>query len=239
MLETRFIEDEPEKTIDIPFQDTPKYLQQKEKLDAFWGGHTSCHTGYQLFHHRMVKLQRPVTIAQLGCGGAYELLELKAFLDKHTITAKLIGIDANAANIAFATKNFTGTDVNWIVGEYDDVKWLNGQKPDIIFSSLYCHNFTSEQLIYHLHWLKENSQTGFFISDLKRNKFAYGLFKLYALFFVRNKILRKKTLDAIKNGFTKEEWKHLLNKAGIRRFKIKETFANRLLIYVKQDKDNL
>jgi len=235
MLNKRIIEGDLGKEINIPFQDTPIYLKELEKLDAFWGGHTTCRIGFQLFYNKIRQLERPVIIAQLGCGAGFELKELKYFLAKHQIDAQLIGIDANAANIAFATKNLPNSGINWIVGEYNDVKWIQGTQPDIIFSSLFCHNFTDEELIHYLRWLKENSKIGFFISELKRNKSAYFILKLYARLFVKSKILQQRSIRAIKQAFTKDDWKYLLHKAGIRRFKIKEAFANRLLVYVKQE----
>jgi Methyltransferase domain len=235
MLNTRIIEDEMGKEINIPFQETPIYLKELEKLDSFWGGHKTCRMGFQLFYNKIQNLDRPVIIAQLGCGAGYELKELKTFLIKHQIDAKLIGIDANAANIAFATKNLPNSDISWIVGEYDDVQWIQGAKPDIIFSSLFCHNFSDEELILYLRWLKENSRIGFFITELKRNKTAYFILKLYTRLFVKSKTLQQKSIQAIKQAFTKDDWKYLLNKAGIRRFKIKEAFANRLLVYVKHE----
>jgi hypothetical protein len=49
----------------------------------------------------------------------------------------------------------------WICSDYAAVNFDKNQ-PDIIFSSLFCHHFTNEELVSMLQWMKQNSRIGFF-----------------------------------------------------------------------------
>ena len=105
-------------------------------------------------------------------------------------------------------------------------------KPDIIFSSLFCHHFSDEELVEMLHWMEKNSLCGFFINDLHRHAIAYYFIKLATAMFSKSRLVKNDAPVSVLRGFKKREWKDLLQKAGISNYSIKWKWAFRFLIVV-------
>ena len=165
---------------DIPFSDILGTMQELNVINTFLGGHSITRDGIDYFLDNAPH-DKPLTIAEIGCGGGDNLSAIHKFLSKIDRPASLIGIDIKEECIQFA-KQHEVTPVDWICSDYRKVIWPL-QKPDIIFSSLFCHHFTDEQLIEQLKWLKENTRMGFFINDLHRNAIAYHSIKLITRLF--------------------------------------------------------
>jgi len=117
-----------------------------------------------------------VRICEIGCGGGDNLFAIYKYCLRYNIPAVFIGIDLNPEGIAFAQQQYPHIPCEWICSDYALVSFGNKQ-PDIIFSSLFCHHFTNDQLVFMLKWLKENSRKGFFINDLQRHWLSYYLIK--------------------------------------------------------------
>ena len=62
---------------------------------------------------------------------------------RNSIISSFTGIDMNIECIAFAKENTQIKKVNFIISDYKNV-FFNKERPDIIFSSLFCHHFTDE-----------------------------------------------------------------------------------------------
>ena len=91
--------------------------------------------------------------------------------------------------IEFAKKKAMFKNVQFIVSDYKLVNFEN-KKPDIIFSSLFCHHFTDDELIKMLQWMKENAKLGFFINDLQRHPLAYHSIKYITKFFSKSYLVK-------------------------------------------------
>jgi hypothetical protein len=109
------------------------------------------------------------------------------------------------------------------------------EKPGIIFSALFCHHFTDEELVIMLKWLRSNSTVGFFINDLHRHPLAYYSIKILTRLFSRSYLVKNDAPLSVLRGFTKKEWKRLLDNAEIMHYTIKWRWAFRWLITVKHD----
>jgi hypothetical protein len=108
------------------------------------------------------------------------------------------------------------------------------EKPDIIFSSLFCHHFTDEELLQMMHWLKNNSTTGFFINDLQRHWLAYFLIKYITKFFSRSYLVKNDACLSVARSFRRKEWEVLLSKAGLDHYNISWKWAFRYLVTIKK-----
>ena len=106
-------------------------------------------------------------------------------------------------------------------------------KPDIIFSSLFCHHFTDDELIFQLRWMKENAQTGFFINDLQRHFLAYYSIKILTRFFSTSYLVKNDAPLSVLRGFSKIELLQLLQKAAIKGFEVKWKWAFRWMVKSK------
>lgn len=174
-----------------------------------------------------------LTIAEIGCGGGDNLFAISKFLRRRKQPANFIGVDMKAECIQYAQQNDTN-NILWLCNDYKEIEWP-GPKPDIIFSSLFCHHFTDEQLVEQLQWLKENSRLGFFINDLHRNTIAYYSIKTLTWLFSRSYLVRNDAPLSVRRGFKRREWRRLLRKAGIAKGRIQWHWAFRHLIYARND----
>ena len=114
-------------------------------------------------------------------------------------------------------KNQLIENVEFIVSDYRLVNFENN-KPDIIFSSLFCHHFTDDELIQMLQWMKQNSTVGFFINDLHRHPLAYNSIKYITKFFSKSYLVKNDAPLSVLRGFKKNEWKNIFEKAGINNY---------------------
>jgi 2-polyprenyl-3-methyl-5-hydroxy-6-metoxy-1,4-benzoquinol methylase len=216
---------------DIPFSDIRTTMKELDTVNSLLGGHSITCRGMDHFLKGMPS-DHMVHVAEIGCGGGDNLRIIGSYMQKLNRKFALTGVDIKPECISFA-RMVAGHPVRWVCSDYRDVQWREA-KPDIIFSSLFCHHFTDEQLIEQLHWLKENSNTGFFINDLHRHPVAYQSIKLLTKLFSRSYLVKNDAPLSVKRSFRKADWKRLLAAAGITDYKISWHWAFRYLVCVKK-----
>jgi ubiquinone/menaquinone biosynthesis C-methylase UbiE len=213
---------------DIPFRDWEVCLKELNSVNTLLGGHSITIEGVKKLTGSN---SSGITIAEIGCGGGDNLKAIHKWNRKNSF--RYIGIDINKACTDFAEKNCSEIpDAQFICSDYKQVDF-NEKKPDIIFSSLFCHHFSNEQLTEMLIWLKNNSSTGFFINDLQRHPVAYHSIKLLTKLFSHSYLVKNDGPISVLRGFSKTEWKDLLEKSGIKNYSITWRWAFRYLITVK------
>lgn len=207
----------------IPFDDIKRNMQELDFINTWLGGHQITIAGLK----ELAKEKNEITICEIGCGGGDNLIALiKAF--KNKVHLHCIGIDIKKECIDFARQKNTAYNIEWIESDYKNVSFQ--QKPDIIFSSLFCHHFTEEELAYQLQWMQSNSNIGFFINDLQRHTLAYYSIKLLTKLFSKSYLVKNDAPLSVVRGFKKFEWKNILQKAAIKNYSVKWKWAFRYLI---------
>ncbi|MET0638368.1 MAG: methyltransferase domain-containing protein [Chitinophagaceae bacterium] len=210
---------------DIPFADMARTLRELDLINTRLGGHSITIAGLrELTAHR-----KSVTVCEIGCGGGDNLRVIHDWCRRNNITVQLIGIDINDECIRYAREQQVRLDATWICSDYARAD-LHNHRPDIIFSSLFCHHFTDQQLVSMLKWLRENAGTGFFINDLQRHPLAYYLIKYLTKFFSRSYLVKNDAAISVSRGFKKADWFRLFEKAGISDFSIRWKWAFRWLV---------
>ena len=154
---------------DIPFADIRQNMKELDFINTHLGGHAITIKGFK----QLTQNKKEIKVCEIGCGGGDNLLAIYNWCHKKNITVQLTGIDYNKDCISVARSQLPVQDTQFITADYKAVNFDN-EKPDIIFSSLFCHHFTNEEIIYMLGWMHENAGIGFFINDLHRQ--AYILF---------------------------------------------------------------
>jgi 2-polyprenyl-3-methyl-5-hydroxy-6-metoxy-1,4-benzoquinol methylase len=213
---------------DIPFEDIRVNMQELDFINRWLGGHHTSIAGLKklLADQQTEKL----VIAEIGCGGGDNLRVLNKWCQQNKINASFIGIDMKQSCIAFAKENFSNKNVEWIVSDYTQVKFI--QQPDIIFSSLFCHHFTSEQLVQQMQWMQQNAKLGFFINDLQRHPLAYYSIKILTRLFSKSYLVKNDAPLSVLRGFHKNELVTILQAANITSFSIEWRNTFRWLVVV-------
>ena len=210
---------------DIPFKDIAKNMQELDIINTRLGGHSITLEGFK----KLATNKNKVAVCEIGCGGGDNMKALAAFCSKNKIDAEFTGIDINDDCIEFAKKKAMYGNVQFIVSDYKLVNFENN-KPDIIFSSLFCHHFTDDDLIKMLQWMKENVKLGFFINDLQRHPLAYYSIKYITRLFSKSYLVKNDAPLSVLRGFKRNEWKNIFEGAGITNYSIQWKWAFRYLI---------
>jgi 2-polyprenyl-3-methyl-5-hydroxy-6-metoxy-1,4-benzoquinol methylase len=214
---------------DIPFDDLKRNLAELDFINTWLGGHNISISGLK----HLIEKDREISICEIGCGGGDNISALNNWCEKNSVLAKFIGVDIKPACIEYANERIKNSNVSWIIANYKKVRF--DKKPDVIFSSLFCHHFTEEQLVDQLRWMKENSRKGFFINDLERNALAYQLIKWLTKLFSNSYLVKHDAPLSVARGFKKDEWKDLFKRANIPKYIINWKWAFRHLVIYKHE----
>ena len=206
----------------IPFEDIRKNMQELDTINTWLGGHAITRKAIRKFDCGRKRLH----VCEIGCGGADNLRVIRDFGTMHHVDITCTGIDINPACLEFAKEQLPAG--NFILDDYRNIEF--SEKPDIIFSSLFCHHFTDHELAEQLHWLKNNCRVGFFINDLHRHPIAYHSIRMLTAIFSRSRLVRNDAPLSVLRGFTRDEWAAIINRSGISGVSINWHWAFRWLI---------
>jgi len=208
----------------IPFADIQQNMKELDFINKWLGGHTITVKAFA----QLAGNKKDISVCEIGCGGGDNLVAIDNFCKKKQIKVRLTGIDLKEECIEFAKSRNLITHADWITSDYSRVVF--DTKPDILFSSLFCHHFTNEQLLFQLQWMKQNVSVGFFINDLHRHIVAYYAIKTLTQLFSTSYLVKNDAPLSVARGFTKKELQTLCEEAGIENAAIYWKWAFRYLV---------
>ena len=212
----------------IPFEDIKQTMKELNSINSLLGGHKITIEGVK----KLIGNSSSVAVCEIGCGGGDNLKAISKYLASKQIAGSYTGIDLKKECTDFAQQQYPELNAAWITSDYSKVVFKS--KPDIIFSSLFCHHFTDEQMTEMLVWLNNNSSKGFFINDLQRNSIAYYLIKWLTAAFSKSYLVKNDACISVSRGFRKKEWELLFEKAGISNYSIQWRWAFRYLVVCRK-----
>ena len=208
----------------IPLEDIKKNMRELGIINTWLGGHKITVAAAKKINAN----KKEITICEIGCGGGDNLAAIAKALSKD-ISLKFIGIDIKQECIDFAKQDPNNSYiVEWITSDYRNVSFT--KKPDIIFSSLFCHHFTEDLLKEQLKWMKENSTIGFFINDLHRHPFAYYSIKWLTGLFSKSYLVKNDAPLSVLRGFKRRELEMFNVRCSILNAQLKWKWAFRWLL---------
>jgi 2-polyprenyl-3-methyl-5-hydroxy-6-metoxy-1,4-benzoquinol methylase len=213
--------------VGIPFEDITMNLEELDFINSNLGGHTISVSGFKVLAGK----KKNISVCEIGCGGGDNLKALSSYCNKNKIKAAFTGIDINPDCIDYANSSWDEGDVNFIVSDYRLMQF-GMIKPDIIFSSLFCHHFNEEELVEMIQWMQQNVSIGFFINDLHRHPVAYYFIRYMTKFFSKSYLVRNDAPLSVLRGFRRNEWKEIFRRAGISKYSIRWKWAFRYLVIV-------
>ncbi len=217
----------------VPFADIQHNMEELNTINTYLGGHAISISGLQKILYQQDSVTA-LTICEIGCGGGDNLLALAKWCRNKNIPVNFIGIDIKPACIAFAKSQCSDLGATWMANDYLQTDFSQ-KKPDIIFSSLFCHHFKEAELVTMLQWMKQNATKGFFINDLQRHLVAYYSIKLITSLFSDSYLVKNDAPLSVARGFTKKEWQQLLQQAGIEKYSLQWKWAFRYLITFRNE----
>lgn len=213
----------------IPFEDIKRNMQELNTINTLLGGHKITQKGFDILMKR-ISPNTIIDVVEIGCGGGDNLRAIQTFAGKKKLNIKLTGVDIYPECIAYAQQQSANKDITFICSDYKKV--IFPQPPHIIFSSLFCHHFTNDELVEMLQWQYQNSTIGFFINDLHRHPLAYYSIKLLTQLFSKSYLVKNDAPVSVRRSFIKKDWEKLLQGANINNYNIRWQWAFRWLITV-------
>jgi 2-polyprenyl-3-methyl-5-hydroxy-6-metoxy-1,4-benzoquinol methylase len=220
----------------IPFADIAQNMQELNVINTWLGGHGITIKGFQQFLIKKNK-STPLVICEIGCGGGDNLQAIYTWANKNNIAVEFIGIDYKAECIDYAKKQYPNLPATWLVTDYKQAKF--NSKPDIIFSSLFCHHFSNTELAQMMQWQAQNTKLGFFINDLHRNIIAYYSIKWITALFSKSYLVKSDAAISVTRGFSAKEWIDILQVLPANTWSINWKWAFRHLIVYKHDAESI
>ena len=209
----------------IPFAAIAQNMKELNTINTYLGGHAITINGFK----QLLRDKKSIEVCEIGCGGGDNLVAIAAWCKKHNVSVQITGVDWNADCIEVAGNTLKAFNPRLIVADYKTAQFENG-KPDIIFSSLFCHHFVEKELVYMLQWMKNYSNDGFFINDLHRHPLAYYSIKYLTAAFSKSNLVKNDAPLSVRRGFISREWKDLFQRAGIDSYSLQWKWAFRWLI---------
>jgi 2-polyprenyl-3-methyl-5-hydroxy-6-metoxy-1,4-benzoquinol methylase len=215
---------------DIPFEAIKQNMKELNIINTLLGGHAISIMGLQkmISQKQQNTNNKPLLVCEIGCGGGDNIKAMNKWCKKNNIAAGFMGIDIKKECIDYAKGQCKDIEASWMVSPYEKVKFE--KRPDVIFSSLFCHHFNETELTFMLQWMKNNATTGFFINDLHRHCIAYYSIKLLTRLFATSYLVKNDAPLSVARGFTKKEWLQILHTAGINNPFVQWKWAFRHLI---------
>lgn len=220
---------------DIAAEDWKTCLRELSSINTYLGGHAVTIRGLKtLTRYGTDRL----TVAEIGCGGGDNLKAIHRWNRWRQLPIRYIGIDLNKACIDFARHNCAALPSTFIQADYREVNFER-HLPDIIFSSLFCHHFSTAELVEMLRWCRQNSRVGFFINDLHRHPLAYHSIRCLTGLFSRSYLVKNDAPVSVLRGFRRRELQDLMVMAGIKHYSVSWHWAFRYLVMIKNEPYNL
>lgn len=218
---------------DIPFAEIKQNMKELNTINTYLGGHKITIAGLETLIEKH-NITKPICICEVGCGGGDNLAAVNEFCIRRNIPVNFIGIDIKPECIEYAHEQHIFLNAKWITNDYKNVNF-GETKPDIIFSSLFCHHFNEAELKNMLQWMKQNATFGFFINDLHRHPLAWYSIKWLTSLFSKSYLVKNDAPLSVARGFKKNEWKQILNTARISNYSLTWKWAFRYLVICRND----
>ena len=212
---------------DIPFDHIRQNMQELDTINHYLGGHRITLRGLQSVLGEMAAFT-PLHIVEIGSGGGDNLRVIKQWAQETGRTVQLTGIDINPECVAYAQGLKGNEGICFLQADYKQAVF--DRKPDVVFSSLFCHHFGEEELVSMLQWMKEHAQLGFFINDLHRHPLAYYSIKGLTRLLSRSYLVKNDAPLSVQRGFRRGDWERLFARAGIQGYTCRWRWAFRWLV---------
>ena len=213
----------------IPFEDIKQNMKELDVINTWLGGHQITIKGVKRLLNG-INRSTTLYICEIGCGGGDNLRTIQHYCERKSINVKLTGIDINPHCITYARSRKENEGIEFICSDYATATF--SQKPDIVFSSLFCHHFTEAELQHQFLWMKNHSTIGFFVNDLHRHSLAYHSIKLLTGIFSKSYLVKNDAPLSVARGFKRKELMDLLKQSSIIRYQLKWMWAFRWLLIV-------
>ena len=213
-----------------------KNLDELEIINHWLGGNKVVTNALTQILRKVPELKtanQPLQIADIGCGGGGILRVVARWAQRQQLKVALTGIDANDFMVNYAREKCGGYPNIRIVQENIYRPDFQKRRFDVIICSLFCHHFTSEELVTMWQQLYRQADRAVIINDLHRHPLAYYSIKWLTKLFSGSYLVKNDAPLSVLRAFRKSEIKEILTKSDINKYQLRWQWAFRwqLIMY--------
>jgi len=213
-----------------------KNLDELEIINHWLGGNKVVTNALTQILRKVPELKtanQPLQIADIGCGGGGILRVVARWAQRQQLKVALTGIDANDFMVNYAREKCGGYPNIRIVQENIYGPDFQKRRFDVIICSLFCHHFTSEELVTMWQQLYRQADRAVIINDLHRHPLAYYSIKWLTKLFSGSYLVKNDAPLSVLRAFRKSEIKEILTKSDINKYQLRWQWAFRwqLIMY--------
>jgi hypothetical protein len=147
----------------------------------------------------------------------------------------LHGADANPFIVQYAqSKTMQRNEITIRIANVFSDHFFEKQY-DFTTANLFLHHFSKEEIVSFIKIAKKYTHRAIIVTDLHRHFLAYFAFDIITKLLKASHITKNDGKISILRGFTKKEWREMLDKAGVKNYQMKWTWAFRyqIIVYCK------
>ena len=227
MFKGRSEEEELMDDLQLSNEDLRRNLDELETINSWLGGYKVVLHALEKLLPELRKLNPPVTLADVGCGGGDILREIARWSGKRKLAMELTGVDANSFMLDYAEPKCRKFPQIRLQQHNIFSPEFQRQRFDILTCSLFCHHFPDRELVKLLRQLYNQANVAVIINDLHRHPLAYYSIKGLTSLFSNSYLVKNDAPLSVLRAFRKPELEAILAAAGITNYKLKWCWAFR------------
>jgi 2-polyprenyl-3-methyl-5-hydroxy-6-metoxy-1,4-benzoquinol methylase len=207
--------------------DLRRNLEELAFINHWLGGNAVTLSGLDKVVRRRQPQQKPLRVADLGCGGGDMLVLMAKWASRKKIDATFTGVDANAFIVEYARQHTADEScISYLLQNVFSEEFRQ-QTFDLVTCTLFCHHFDDQSLIYLLRQLRQQTRVAIVLNDLHRHWLAYYSIAWLTRWFSRSYLVKNDAKLSVWRAFRGRELASLLTAAGFTDFQIRWRWAFR------------
>jgi len=159
-------------------------------------------------------LDTPIRILDVGSGYGDGLRRVDQWARDNRIDVELCGLDLSSDATAIATEATpNGSRIKWVTA--DVLAYAPAKPPHLVMCSLFTHHLSDTEIVVFLRWMEQNSELGWFISDLSRAVVPYHFFRIASKIVRLHPFVQFDGPASILKAFVPSDWRQLCAAAGL------------------------
>ncbi len=188
-------------------------LGELEKFNRYLGG---WRTSIDAVRRLLPEEASTVSILDIGTGGGDVAARLYDTLRADGIRPEILGVDLLPGAIRYARREYGNrTHLEFVTGDFRDVDSPDGDRWDLVHSSLVLHHFQDHEIPEMLRAMNNRSRRGIIINDLHRHPFAFHAIRILTRVLVNNRMIQNDAPLSVRRSFTRDELRSFIQEAGL------------------------
>lgn len=211
---------------DLSATDLLPVLQELDTINNLLGGYRASR---KAFAH--IGISEGATIADFGCGAADVIQHIDKWCHRQNLPVHFVGIDFSPEIILQAKKQKLHYSAEYMC---EDVlsDAIAAKSFDIVHSCLFTHHFNNTQWPILISRMVRSAKYAVVINDLHRHWLAYYSIGILTKLFSKSYMVKNDAPLSVHRGFTRKELHQLLDKAGIKNYRIRWYWAFRWQVII-------